>query len=338
MESNDLINQTQQGAGSKNLRLLSRSLATAAMAGSLLLAAPSAFSAVITTGNKGGCTLADAIDAANADADSGTCTSAVDGGVVGAYGADTIILSGKAELTAPLADITDDLVLDGDGNSVARNNGSPEFRVFTVTGGITVQFKDLEVSGGDLTLAMGEGGGIHCDDSGNTLTLTNVNINNNFAHTGGGLFTECETLIEKGSSISSNTALDLPAGMTPTDGEGGGIYMSSLATGPLTIEDSVVNNNTSFYAGGIFVEEAAVLVNIDNSSVSNNAAVGDGGGGAVFEETDDVTIKRSDFNNNTSKIGGGGIVMDGDGGSTGKLTVSLSTVNNNRAEIGRAHV
>lgn len=314
--------------GDSNARFsLGSIFAAVAMVGSLLLSAP-AWSAVITLGTGAGCTLPDAILSANGDAEVGTCIGASAGG----FAADTIMMAGEnVDLAAALDPISDDLIIDGEGGSVSRGDGAPPFRIFDITGGITVEIKNLAISGGDVSTLVAPddvGGGILCDAMTNVLTLSNVDINNNTAVDGGGLFTECETLIDKGSSISNNTALDLPIDMTPTTGDGGGVVVGAAATGDLIVEDSAINSNTAYFGGGLVVF-APVLVNIDNSTVSNNTAFGDAGGGAVFEDTGDVTINRSDFNGNNAKIAGGGILMEVDGGAAAKLTLNLSSVNNN---------
>lgn len=322
MESKDL-NQLQQEEGRKAHRFLPRSLAAAAMAGSMLLMAPVAFSAVITVGGDTGCTLPDAIDAANADANTGTCTDAPDGAVVGAYGADTIELSDNVALDAPLSNVLSEIVIDGMGNEISRNDGAPGFRILRVGAAGKLEVKNTTITGGLLDGASGKGAGIRCIAAATSLTLDNTTVTNNMATgvtaDGGGIHTACNTIIKNGSSINDNMAGQ----------DGGGIYVSSATTGDLSIDDSAVSSNTALFGAG--VQANAGMVTISNSRITSNMATGDAGGGAYFLGTGDITITRSDINNNSAKVAGGGIGADADGGAVATVTIQHSAINNNTA-------
>ncbi len=171
----------------------------------LLLAAPTmtAFAATITVGGSGdtGCSLAQAVQAANTDAVVGGCTAG--------SGADTIVLDVTSTVTyIPDAtlDITTTITITGNSNTISGNNarrifyvpsgGNLTLNTVTLTGGQALQGGAIRViNGGAATINnsvisgnsasspggdIATGGGIQVYDSG-TLTITSSVIRNNSA-------------------------------------------------------------------------------------------------------------------------------------------------------------
>ena len=124
-----------------------------------------------------GCTLREAIDSANGNANSGGCVG------VGAYGADTITFSVTGTIllgsTLPNTTATGGLTIDG-GSQVAIS-GANMFTVFIVNSGAALTLENLTVRDGSV---VGNGGGII--NNGGTVNITNSTLSGNSASSGGG--------------------------------------------------------------------------------------------------------------------------------------------------------
>ncbi|MFE5922269.1 hypothetical protein [Streptomyces sp. NPDC056468] len=115
---------------------------------------------------------------------------------------------------------------------------------------------------------------------------------------------------------------------TDTSGAGGG-GISNFGT--LTLNYSVVHNNTSTRTGGGINNSGTLTVNY--SVVRNNTTPEDGGG---IENGGTLTVNSSIVHSNTV-TSAPGVVADGGGGISngfGTLTLSRSIVRNNHAEAG----
>ena len=214
----------------------------------VFVAIPAAQAATITvtseSGGTGGpdCTLRDAITAANTDTATGGC--------VAGNGADTIELPVDATITLTepdnntdgpngLPSITSEVIINGNGSTVERADGTPSFRIFAVAaeGGLTLD--NLTVSNGSVESApyITAGGGILNEG---VLTLTDSTLSNN---EGGGF--------------------------------GGGIL--NINTGTATLTNSTISGNiSSFHGGGIANAGTLTLI---NSTISGNVTGNLGGGG-----------------------------------------------------------
>lgn len=250
-------------------RRMQRKLALGLGAAALLLAlssiqAPLAFADTITVDGTT-CTLADAITAANTDTATGGCTAG--------SSADTLNITNDITLTAALPAITTEITIEGNGATIQRDGGAPEFRIFAVNG--------RDANNGDLTL--------------NQATITGGNL----ADHGGGVY-NCEgTVTINNSTISGNTA---------TGGcNGGGVYSTE---GAVTINNSTISDNTAAGAGGGVAnltgdDEGTGTVTINNSTISDNDAAVAGGGVANLQMvgTAAVTISHSIVSGNTAGAG-----------------------------------
>ena len=244
------------------------------------------------TGN--GCTLREAINAANAGPGAEVITFAP--GLVSG-GPATISL-----LTA-LAALSSDMNITGPGSSLLRiqrstAGGTPDFRIFTVAAGASINISLLTVSNGRLAsgnTGQDNGGGIH--NSG-TLILVNSDVSNNTGDFGAGIYNLGSlTIID--TSISNNSSIG---------GPGAGI-LSTGSGNILNITSSTVANNT--LGGGIFIGSGTATIN--NSTVSNNTTQGSGGGilsgglpSTILNITNTtITGNRADSPGNTGGVGGG---------------------------------
>jgi CSLREA domain-containing protein len=235
--------------------------------------------APIGTGN--GCTLREAINAANADAGAETITFAP---ALTSGGPATISL-----LTA-LPNITTDMTIQGPGANlltVERNSGAgTNFRIFTINTG-TVIISGLTISKGVLA-SSGQGGGIF-NNTGATLTINNCAISGNQVGSsgfGGGIYS-AGTLTLNSSTINNNH-------VNTSGGEGGGIYDAGAS---MNINNSTISGNTTgtdSKGGGIYNANALPLV-ISNSTVTlNTTSTGAlSAGGGIYLASANLTLKNT---------------------------------------------
>ncbi|MEO0885770.1 MAG: CHAT domain-containing protein, partial [Cyanobacteria bacterium J06648_10] len=202
---------------------------------------------------------------------------------------------------------------------------------------------------GDPTVAAG--GGI--EQTGGTLTISNVRIARNEAEgDGGGLAIngDATTVVDRQTEYLVNQA----------EGNGGGI--STYSTGTLTIDDIRVRENHADLSGGGIFEESAALVSISDTTILTNTADGDGGGlsvggggtvtfdnggiggnvaqqdgGAIaIRDNDQVSITSTSISDNTAVNGVGGAIANDNTTGTGSFAITNSSLNNNTATEGGA--
>ena len=211
---------------------------------------------------------------------------------------DTIIFAGSLAnqtitLTSGQLEIDKDLTIDGKdaaGLTISGNNNS---RVIYQPDDINFTLRNLRIADGFTT---DRGGGIFTDKRA-TLTLENVNFENNSA------------------------------------GEGGALTVWHFSKA--TVNNSQFNNNDSTSikqveggAGAIYARDVELRVN--NSSFSNNKGIN---GGAINSLASWLTVENSEFINNDSTPGksaghgfGGGIYTDGTGITFNDGTTAGGTV------------
>ncbi|MEC4806729.1 MAG: DUF4347 domain-containing protein, partial [Jaaginema sp. PMC 1080.18] len=260
----------------------------------------------------------------------------------GAVGADEIrFANGITQVTLTTAQLDIDttnggLTIDGDFNGAANviierstAGGTPDFRIFNITGNNDVTFDAVTIRNGNT--GNNDGGGIRHVGTG-TLTLTNSTVSGNSAGDDGGGIYSLGAVTLTNSTVSGNS--------TANFGSGGGIYSRRAVTltnstvsgnqaanfgggggvwslGAVTLTNSTVSGNSATGGGGgIFSNGALTLT---NSTVSGNSATGDGGGGGVFSNGA-LTLTNSTVSGNSATGGGGGIF------SNGALTLTNSTV------------
>jgi hypothetical protein len=111
------------------------------------------------------------------------------------------------------------------------------------------------------------------------------------------------------------------------DGDGGGGIFNLFGT--VTLNSSLVSNNTAVLGGGI--RNLGGTLNLNSSSVSGNASTEAGagqGGGGIFIDRDTVNVNSSLVTNNTAADSGGGILNLG-----ATVTVKSSSVSDNTAAV-----
>ena len=241
------------GGGKPSIGLGRGCVALAVLSAVLVVASPPVGAASITVG--GGCSLADAITAANTDAASGGC--------VAGSGADVITLSGDVALTANLPAITTDITINGGGYTV---DGGDVHHAFNVAAHrITVRLNNLTVTGGRSIAGLGSGGAIRIrppatGPGGTMVALNGVTVESSYAATasGGGLV--CG---RAGAAPPNNNA-------------------DTLERISLTIDNSVFKNNRALRGGGAVSLLWGCAATINRSAFYGNTSIRGGTGGGAF--------------------------------------------------------
>ncbi len=298
----------------------------------------------------GVCTLADAITAANNDADAGNCVAS------GAYGNDTITLQTDVTLAAALPEIKSTIIIEGGGHFISGNNDENVGSVLRITDGGNLTLNDATVTGGHskhgggIYIASGtvtlnnstvsenlggsSGGGIYVIRS--SVTLTDSTINKNGATVGGGLYVSSCVLTLNNSTVLENWA-GFPGGgiyatessiVTLTDSTisgNGGEYGAGIEahSSTITLNSSTVSGNEALWGGGIRARTSSTIT-LNDSTVSENRAMS--GGGILVYEGNSVTLNNSTITQNDASAGGGGGI-----GAYGTVILTNSTISNNEA-------
>ncbi len=201
--------------------------------------------------------------------------------------------------------ITTPIIINGNGATISRGSGAPDFRIFFVTNTGILTLNDLTLINGFADSAMdgsfsafpGSGGAIYNSDGYLEVNGSNVQINQAGFH-GGAIFAMGGATFVNSSTINDNIAP-----------RGGGIFL--YGGGLLIVDDSeIIYNNASAGGGGISLEHGAELI-VTNSVIASNHSGRRGGG--IFKDGGadrlPTTITGTTFQGNTADWGGGGVFI-----------------------------
>lgn len=235
--------------------------------------------------------------------------------------------------------ITSNMTIDGNGNTIDANN---ESCIFNVLEGITLTIKNIKLINGNTVNA-----GDHKNGSairgleGSYITVVNSTFENNRADIRGGAIYSTGNVTVINSTFTENYAngtggairTDYGANLTVINStfvgnsafnHGGAI---STGVGNLYVINSIFHNNTA--TGGNGGALSSTNLTVINSTFENNSASGDGGA-IMANNGGHVNVTDSTFNNNSAT--NGGVISSG----TGDVHVNNSTFTNNTAENGGA--
>ncbi len=329
-----------------------------------------------TSGAGAGCSLREAIQAANTDKAFGGCPAG--------SGKDKIVLqdglyvferAGDEDANAQGdLDILTPMVIVGKGMTATTIDANSFDRVFTVFAD-GVKISKMKITGGayntngggiltykKLTLQKvhvfenrtnGAGGGIAVVAPNGSLTLKNSKLEENESegHAGGiyngNTTTIVNSLLYRNRTLSNNT----PGGGITNDGELK-IVNSALSSnhakgngggiwnrGPLTLIGSTLYGNNNYgHGGAIYNSDAMVLV---NSTLSGNTTYGSGGAisnqGTATAKLYNVTIARNYADFNSDNAGfGGGIHNPSCANNCNSVELYNSLLSNNKRAIGNS--
>lgn len=211
------------------------------------------------------CSLREAVIAANARA--GEDVILLNQGIY--------VLSRAGNETAAAAgdlNLTDDLVLIGQGATRTGINGGGLDRIFQIPGGITVEIRDVTLSNGRST---GAGGAIRNE----------------------GVLTIARSVIEGNSTVAG------------TAGAGfGGAILTDGAESTLTVTGSTLSSNSAMGGGGAIAIGGRVT--LDNVTISGNRSVADFGGGLYVFSDARAFLNNVTVTGNTAAMQGGGIFAE----------------------------
>jgi hypothetical protein len=271
----------------------------------LLIALGQAPALAATINVSGNCTLVDAITAANNNTATGGCTAG--------SGADTLVLPANSTQTLTsvnntslpatgLPVISSVITIAGNGSTIRRDPGAPEFRILAVSSIGSLTLQRTTVSGGRAIAPFGGGAGVF---SQGTLTLNNSTISRN---SGGGVFDASGRLSVTNSTISGNSAGAgggiISYGATITNSTisgnaakfGGGGFLNFMTS---TVTNSTISGNTSSYSGGAVINGGRGTLTLTNTTISGNT--GSSGGGVSNRGT--LTLNRTLISGNTATSG-----------------------------------
>ena len=227
-------------------------------------------------GTNNGCTLREAINAANTDA--GAETISFDSNVFTIPGPHVI------NLTGALPDLSTDMTINGPGANVltVKRNTAPNYRIFTITSG-NVTIDAVTISNGNSAGLPSDAGGGILNLSSGTVNITNSTISGNSGiGGGGGILQNTGTLNITNSTISGNSGVS-----------GGGIFLNGGLT---NITNSTISGNFATGDGGGLRNSFGTLTIID-STITNNRADNDnngsGAGGGILRGGTSTVILRS---------------------------------------------
>jgi len=267
-----------------------------------------------TVALNGLCSLPEAIINANNDAATHPdCTAG--------SGADTISLQTNVTLTAVnnttfgangLPVVTSAVTIEGNGRTISRQAGSPDFRIMTAAAPGNLTLNSATISGGVSagSFPSSSGGGIY--NRATSVTVTNSTISGNSATFGGGIRAIGAAALSVGNStVSGNTATSA----------GGGIYANGTQ---VTVSNSTLSGNSAgSNAGGIYTLSSGLT--ITNSTLSGNTA---SFGGGIRAQLTTGTIANTTLSGNSAQFGGGMIT------NSSTVTIANSTVSENSASGG----
>lgn len=259
-------------------------------------------------------------------------------------------------------DIIDDLTIQGAGSGVTIVDGNGTmtgdrvFQIFssakeTSLSGLTIR------NGKKITNTFDSGGGIYWTGGGGHLRLSDLIVEGNLAHYGGGIYLDYAS--DGGDVTLDNLIL---RANTATTAAGGGLVVA--LNGPLmdfAMRNSQVYSNTAFQGGGIYLQSSLMpfstySATIAGSQIYSNTA-GHGAGidndsgnadnplllidsylhhnhsaslAGAIENNGGLSIQRSTLDTNIAAMQGGGIYNN----DNGVLEITQSTLSANTAQFG----
>jgi len=244
-------------------------------------------------------------------------------------------------------DVTDDLVLNGAGQTIDANGVD---RIFDVAEGAKLVLRKVTLTGGapaatqsggaisvagtlkakSVTLTRNEvegelaSGGAVFNDGGKVVVVKSRLAGNTSVRAGGAIEALEGRTVVRGSALAKNSTGDEP-------GNGGALHL----TGPGTVEVSnskVVKNKAGAEGGGLW-NSADGTMTVQNSVVSQNKVSGaeaDQGGGGLYNDGGALRVTGSTVSKNkaTGELGSGGGILN----VSGFLEVADSSIAGNTSK------
>ena len=199
-------------------------------------------------------------------------------------------------------------------------------------GGAIKSFETLMASGLIVSENLAEtGGGISV--GGNGSIISDSRIEDNSAGAGGGIFVTAAGTVTIEHVVVKGNSAGAPGGF-PDAGKGGGILVVGFG-GDVIIRHSTIADNSADLGGGIANSEILIddlKLSVEDCLVENNSSTFGGGGirfldgGTLpFGVEVSIDVARSVIRGNTATTGGGGLLLGGE------ATISDSLISENSA-------
>ena len=305
----------------------------------------------VNTGD-GMCSLIEAINNANADADTSN------GDCLPGSGPDTVTLAASATYTLTAVDnstaganglpvITSTVTISGQGSTIARSTAesTPSFRILFVGSNGDLTLDHLTVRNGYS--AGQHGGGIF--NQGGSLTLNNSHVSDNTVEDaeGGGIYNDSGAVSLFNSIVSYNSTVEI------STAQDSGAIANKALTGDatVTVVSSQLISNTAAGGGGAIANRAfsnlTATVMISDSLVSYNAAGASAGAFANFQQSGEfgansrIFISHSEVSHNVANnspgfVGAGAIlnISNISNNNTSVLIIEDSAISYNMTDNG----
>jgi uncharacterized repeat protein (TIGR01451 family)/CSLREA domain-containing protein len=307
-----------------------------------------------------GCSLREAIIAANTDSELNDCPAG--------SGADTIVFGAELPLPATFLltntgtnedgavtgdlDIAGTLTIEGVGPDDTIVDGNGTDRVFEILPGARVTISGVQIRNGNPGSGAG-GGGIAIGSTGRLMLSSSAVVSNTAAtgagikvtgllsasnstisgNSGGGIYNDAGLLLLSNVDVISNTGgygignlngatIQYDGGLV-SDNQGGGIYNN---TSTAILSNLMIRDNTG--GGGIHNQGfTRSQLTLSASAVMSNTATS--GAGILNEGLGaDATIADTRLSYNVATAGGGGV------NNSGTMTIRRSTIDHNQARSG----
>lgn len=206
--------------------------------------------------------------------------------------------------------------ISGGGLYIQSNvqNATYEIDGATIDGNVATYTNNSGGVGGDIRF--------NGKDTKHVLTISNVNITDNLAHNGGGIYSNGKLILNDG--IIKNNNGDY----------GGGINFyakSEFEMNGGTISNNIATSN----GGGIYINtngQNDSIFNFNGGEISNNTASNRGGGLKYSQNSGETTLnlKGTNFIGNTAGTYGGGIDIE----NIQEFNISGGTISNNTSTNG----
>lgn len=305
----------------------------------LVLPAAAAAATITVTGTAdefiptgGICSLREAVETANTNAEFGGCTRQ------GSGAKDTIVLEGGETYTRSILgiddtnaagdlDVTGKLTIEVAGNGKAEINAGDLDRVIEVRPDARLSASSLVLRDGATTALQDNPGGAGILNQGRVAlrssSLISGDVPGNGCACGGGIWSFGTSASLKKVTVLDNDAEQIGAGI-------------ALSGGDLTVLDSTIDGNVAGRSGGgIYLgADAGDTVEITRTTISANTGAADffntGGGGVFVSSSDESTLSATNVTisgNQTDGVGGGIY------GYSGNLKLNAATVTANTADV-----
>ena len=269
--------------------------------------------------NGAGCSIREAVTAANAAVAFGGCTRISQTGPAspdiilvpnGVYNLTINGFSNDTNTTGDL-DITNSVIISSTSFvPTIRGENNWDDRILHILSGTTT-VRRINLGFGEV-INGASGGGVRIEP-GATGNLEKLSVSNNTAAGSGGGILNRGTLNLTNTTITQNTA-------DGSSGGGGGIYNSPDTV--LTINNSTISNNeaTTGYGGGIYNSTGATLTT-NYTTINGNSA--DEGGGGISSWSGRLTLDYTLVHSNLSTSGGGLDIRDSQGNDQALIRYSI---------------